>query len=508
MTIVRSSLALSVTRAAVALGLAVACVAVPSPSPDPGAATPAKPAPPAPRPVTVQVIGPGGSVADASVCAARTGGEETCGTTGADGRATVWIVPGTYAVRARPASGQRLADGLVTVDLSEDTSVAVTVDGRSTISGTVRDVGERGVRDAEVCAHAATSADVKCARTRADGTYAVEARPGIHKIEVIGPPDGSRLLTQWARGRVGSFEADLIDTRTHDVLGIDVVLVKGVVLSGVVTAARDGSPVREAQVCTYTFVAPLGWDCELADKNGRYALLREPGRYWVWVIPPGERGSRLMYQRYDRVLEGVDASPFLVLEDARLDVALTEGTIVRGRVTTTDGAPVVLALVCIDTPFPTGRICRTTGDDGSYEVATRPQTYVMNVYPPDGSDVIAGFWPDAAPDQTKAGSVRVGRADVRLDITLPRGVRLSGVVRDARGAPVEGATISVSDASGPRFFGSTDIQGHYSVAVLGGSYSVDVFAPRAGASLSVVGQRIEVAADTGYDLVLPDAAPE
>lgn len=458
----------------------------------------------------MRVVGPTGAVAGASVCATRTGGEPRCGASGTDGGATLELPTGTYAVRAVPGAGQRLAEGVATVDLSEGgaTSVQVTLEGRGTISGTVRDEGATTVRGAEVCAHGPTADEVACARTRGDGTYTVEVRPGIHKLAVAGPPDGSRLVGQWARGRASSDEADLIDTRTHDVTGVDVVLVRGVTLSGVVSTARDGATVTDAQVCTYPFAAPLGWDCERTDKRGRYALLREPGRYWVWVIPPGDRGSRLVYQRYDRVLEGVDARPFLLFKDATLDVALGEGTVLRGRVTTPDGAPVVLARVCLDTPFPTGRICRTTADDGTYEVATRPETYVVQVLPAAGSDLIAGFWPDAQPDWTKAGEVRVGRADLRLDLVVPRGIRLSGVVRNGRGAPVEGATISVSDGGGPRYFGSTDVLGRYSVAVRPGTLTVDVFAPLVGDLVSVVGQQLAVGGETRYEVVLPDARPE
>lgn len=496
-------------RAAVA-GLLVACTAAQPASP----LLPSFPAVPlpfpaaaGPRAVTVHVVGPDGDVAGAMVCATRTGGASQCGTSGGDGRAVVEVVRGTYALRATPPRNARLAEGVATVDLSESTGAVVTVEGRGAISGRITDAGGRALAGAEVCAHSIVRDETPCARTRADGTYSVEVHPGLHKVEVTGPADGSHLLTQWARGRVSSDESDVIDTRTADASGVDVVLRSGVVLSGVVTAKRDGTPVKEAQVCTYPLSAPLGWDCDKTDKRGRYTLVREPDTYWIWVIPPGDRGSRLMYQRYDRVLEGVDATPFPLGRDATLDVALTEGTILRGRVTTADGAPVVLALVCVDTPFPSGRICRATGDDGSYEVATRPETYVVNVAPPAGSDVIAGFWPNAQRDWTSAGRVRVGAADAALDIVLPRGVRLSGTVRDARGAPVESATVNVNDGSGPRWFGATDARGHYSVAVPPGSYTVDVFPPRIPA-LSVVDQRIDVGGDTGYDVVLPDVGVE
>jgi hypothetical protein len=397
----------------------------------------------------------------------------------------------------------RLEEGVVTVDIGSSTNVTVSMRGLSRISGTVRDPEGRGARGAEVCAHAATSADLECVRTGGDGTYVIETPPGIHKLSLTGPADGSRLMSQWARGRLDSGEADVIDTRAQDASGVDVVLARGIVLSGTVTAARSGAPVEGAQVCTYTLAAPVGWYCEVTDRRGRYNALREPGRYWVWTIPPDVHGSRLIPQRFDRVLVGVAATPVNLSGDRRLDVALTEGVVVSGRVTTTDGAPVVLGLVCMDTPFPTGRICRSTGDDGTYEFPTRPETYVLNVVPPSDSDIVAGFWRGPAPDWTKAERIPV-RGDLRLDVTLPRGVRLAGTVLDARGVPVESATVNLNDPSGPRFFGSTDIHGRYDIAVLPGFYTVDIFPPRGAELVGLVGRSMDIEGDAGYDVVLPD----
>lgn len=482
------------------------CVAPPPASPSPEA-TRATPTPRPPSPVSVVAIGPSATGVSVQVCASRLAGAQTCVRTGADGRGELALVPGTYSIRAGPDIERRLGESVVVADLSVDRSVVIVVEGRGSIGGTVRDTEGRAVTGADVCAHGATGEEVRCARTGADGGYRVEVRPGIHKVEVQPPPTGTRLIPQWARGRVDSFEADLIDTRASDATGLDIVLRRGVVVSGTVSAARDGAPVKEAQVCTLSFAAALPWECERTDTHGRYAALREPERYWVWVIPPGDRGSRLIPQRYDRALVDFDSDPFALFEDRTLDVALTEGTIVRGRVTRSDGVPLVLASVCVDTPFPTGRICRSTGDDGSYEVATRPETYVVNVIAPADSEALSGYWRAAQRDWTTAERVRVGSADLRLDIVLPRGVRLSGTVRDPRGAPVEGATVNVNDVFGPRSFASTDIHGRYELVVLRGSYTVDVFAPRVSGLRSVVGQPIVVDGEVGYDVVLPDAEP-
>ena len=130
----------SLLRGALAALLIAACTA-PPPS---GATLPSPPhvVPPAvrePRPVTVHVVGPSGSVPDAKVCATRTGGEEQCATSGADGTATMSLVSGTYAVRATPPAGKRLDEGVANVDLSEATTVIVSLEGKTAIAGAIRD---------------------------------------------------------------------------------------------------------------------------------------------------------------------------------------------------------------------------------------------------------------------------------------------------------------------------------------------------------------------------------
>lgn len=485
--------------------LLLAACTTPPPATEQAPASPAPTEAPRERDVSVQVLGPAGRVAGATVCASRPRREEVCARSGDDGVARLGLLPGTYSVRATAAE-RRLASAVVTADLAVDSAVTVLMEGRALISGIVRDDRGRAVAGADVCAHPASEGRLECEHSGSDGKFTVEVIPGVYKLELHGPDDGSRLITQWAFGRVGSFEADPLDVRRGDLSGLEVSLIRGVVLSGVVTAVRDGSVVKDAQVCTLTFAAPLPWDCERTDDKGRYAALREPGTYWVWTIPPGERGSRLIAQRYDRALTGFEASAFPLSEDRRLDVALGEGTILRGRVSDSLGKPLVLAFVCVDTPFPTGRICRSTGDDGSYEIATRPETYVINVVPPDESAAIGGYW-SGKRDWTEADRFRIGTRDLVLDIVLPLGVRLTGQVRTPVGQPVEGATVNVNDPRGVRVAASTDIHGRYSVALPPGEYTLDVFAPRVVELRSVVGQDVVVQGDIRYDVILPPVEP-
>lgn len=462
---------------------------------------------PPPPEVTLRIraLGPQGAVARATVCASSpSGAAERCATTAQDGEAGLRVKRGTYLVRAEAPEGARLRSlGTVALEVAGPTEATVLFEDRARIAGAVRDAAARAVAGAEVCAHPADADPPVCERSGAGGEYVIGARPGVYRLHVDGPPDGSRLIAQWARGRVASYEADTIDTRGGDALGVDVVLVRGHVLSGTVTAA-GGAAVKEAQVCTQTLAAPLPWDCDRSDKHGRYAALREPGTYWVWFIPPDDAG-RLLPQRHDRVDLGVDATPVRLDGDRVIDVTLREGPLLTGRVTTSDGLPLAAALVCLDTPFPTGRICRPTGGDGRYSVATRPDTYTVQIVPPPDSDAVSSYWPGKR-DWTEAGRLRVG-ADVSLDVVLPRGVRLTGTVRTEDGRPVEAAPVSVNDAQGFLTGSYTDHAGHYAVAVPPGSYTVDVFAPRVSQLLSRVGLPLIVDAEMGLDVVLEFARP-
>jgi len=462
--------------------------------------------PPAESALSVRALGPNGPVARARICAASpSGAGERCAVTDAKGEVGFRLRHGTYVVRGEPPEGVRMRSlAVVHLEVAGASDAVVLFEALARISGTITNEEGRPVGNAPVCAHPTTHDIATCERTRADGVYAIEAIPGTYKVHADGPPDGSRLIPQWARGRVESYEADVIDTRGGEAVGVDLALLRGFVVSGTVTAARDGSVVEAAQVCTQTLAAPLPWACDRTDKNGRYAALRAPGTYWLWVIPPDGAG-RLLPQRYDRVDLGVNATPLRIDRDIALDVALRDGPLLTGRVVLQDGTPVAFGFVCVDTPFPTGRICRPIDAEGRYSVATRPDLYAVQVVPAGDSDAVGSYY-DGKRDWTEADEVRIS-GDVRLDIVVPRGVRLTGVVRTENGVPVESAPVNVNDGRGFLTGTYTDNSGHYAIAVLPGSYTIDVFAPRVSRLVSRTGLILRIDGDMGLDVVLPFAVP-
>jgi hypothetical protein len=446
-------------------------------------------------------------VVGANVCAFTVGGaQERCGETSASGTARLALRPGAYSVLVTPRAPTRLAAERTWADvLDADATTVVQLDAHSKIDGIVRDERGAAVVGAEVCAHPPVAVALPtCARTVAEGKFSIDVHSDVYKLDVTGPP-GGKLIPQWVTGRLTSAGADLVDVRSTDADGIAVTMVKGVLLTGVVRG--PGGPVEDAQVCTRTLAAPLPWDCVRSRKDGSYLALMEPGRYYMWTVPPDH--VRLLAQWYDRVLEGIDTRDIVMDRDRQIDVALEPGPQLRGKVTTVDGVPVPGALVCVDTRFPTGRICRPAGNDGSYTVTTRPATYTVQVLAPTWTDLISEFWLRKR-TWVDADDISLGSADRTLDLTLRPGLRVSGVIRDTRGVPLEGATINLNDEEGPVLGAATDISGTYSMIVLPGTYQVEVFAPGRGERgdyLSQAPRELVVSGFTRYDVVIEDANP-
>jgi hypothetical protein len=474
-----------------------------TPTPTPTVAATASAPPAIPLRVLVTRTEGGGPVAGAEVCASRaSSAAPSCAKASADGTATIVGQPGTYFVRVRGPAEQRWQEATRVTDLlNGPAALWIELQPLHRISGRIRDEAGSAVAGAEACATPANDDAPTCARSGADGAYVIDAKAGIYRLEVSGAP-GSRLVSQWARGRAFLEEADILDARSADVPDVDVTLVRGVVLKGTVRLA--GEVVEDAQVCLRTLAAPLPWECERTDKKGQYAALREPGSYYMWVVPPAN--VRAVPVWYDRALTGVGASPISLAADRAIDVALPTGPQVRGVLRSDDGAPVANALVCIDTAFATGRICRETDGNGRYAITTRGDTtYVISVIPPEHSGLIGEYW-DGKRTWAEADDVVVRSSDVTLDLVVERGVIVTGVVKNRRGIPVAGAFLDFSDARSVAAATSTDAAGRFEAVMRAGTYEVAVFPPFVG-NLVGLTTSLDVPSLKELEIVLDDVAP-
>jgi hypothetical protein len=484
--------------------LLTACVASQStrPAPSPTAASPSQLA------LRVLVTGltdrdtSGPPLPGAHVCAATPHGEERCTDAAKDGTVTFTLTPTTYLLRVEGPDPTRWMPDRRVIDVTgADTAVWIGLPARIRISGVVKKDTGAPVARAQVCAHPITRVDVVCARSGADGKYTIEGRADLYRADVEGPP-GGKLVPQWAGGATFEDNSPVLDARTEDVPDVDFALAAGVVLHG--TVRVNGATIEDAQLCTSTLAAPIGWQCERTDKHGAYSALRVPGDYWVWALPPDR--IRAVGLWYKRVLTGVDATAFDLSADSTLDMNLPNGPQITGHVRNEAGEPVPDAFVCVDTPFPTGRICRPSGFDGAYTVTTRPSTYVVSVIPPAGSGYLAEYWSHKR-NWVEADEVRLGTGDTQVDLVLRRGVTVKGTIKDKRGLPAVSATINFGDPRTVEAAAATDEAGAFEVVVPAGKYHVDVFPPRFPGNL--VGREMEIDASGAVevDIVLEDIAP-
>ncbi|HEV7771871.1 MAG TPA: carboxypeptidase-like regulatory domain-containing protein, partial [Conexibacter sp.] len=133
-------------------------------------------------------------------------------------------------------------------------------------------------------------------------------------------------------------------------------------------------------------------------------------------------------------------------------------------------APAAGALVTVLDPSTDATVAlATTGMDGTYSAVVPDGTYDVRFDPPSGGD----FAP------TTVGGIAVASSK-RLDVVLvPAGLaRLSGVVRDADGAPVAGALVYVGPSNGGNVGqATTGADGSYSLTAAPGEYRLFVAGP-------------------------------
>src|SRR5262249_48560225 len=176
-----------------------------------------------------------------------------------------------------------------------------------------------------------------------------------------------------------------------------------------------------------------------------------------------------------------------------------------GTLRDSGGQVVQGALVCIDTAFTTGRICRETDGNGRYAITTRPETYIISVYPPANSALLPGdyngrrTWGDA--DEI------VVNGDRTLDLVVQKGILVTGIVKDSRGIAVAGATVNLTDGTLYAAASTdTDTAGRFSAVVKPGAYGLEVFPSFVG-NLQGVQQSITPRGSMDLEITLPDVAP-
>jgi Big-like domain-containing protein/carboxypeptidase family protein len=170
-----------------------------------------------------------------------------------------------------------------------------------------------------------------------------------------------------------------------------------------------------------------------------------------------------------------------------IDVELPVGSRITGTIT--DGAgPVAGGSIsaCAESTGQCGDA--TTAADGTYTVVgLDADLYVLQVDPPEASDLLFAYYSSNGPESDFEAATRIdttGGDVTGVDLALEAGFRIEGVVRDPLGRPIAGIDVAAS-GHGSSGVGTTDATGAYAIRALRpGSYQLQV---RTGGRSNYVG---------------------
>jgi beta-lactamase regulating signal transducer with metallopeptidase domain len=340
------------------------------------------------------------------------------------------------------------------------------------------------VRIVDVQGAPVAGAEVELARLRPDATWAGLSAAWIEQSH---PPGLVRSWTTDADGRLvlrgiaARHQAQLkihaagFGRQSHEV-GIKagdasalatVVLSPGHTVRGRVTFGDGGPPAVGARVTLTSFSEAEGYgrwmgEAETStDTDGRYSAELSVGRsVRVMVYPPRE-GADTYLLRAATLIPGDKVA-------SDVDFVLPKGVLVRGRIVEAGTSrPVVGAMVSheaqsVNNPYYIensapwlngGELKATTNADGHYKLAVMPGPGYLLVKGPTPDYLheeisavdLAGqlIWPNTReyPDALRKLAPKPDEGPLDVDLTLRRGVTVSGRVLDPDGNPVEQAVL-------------------------------------------------------------------
>ncbi len=162
------------------------------------------------------------------------------------------------------------------------------------VSATEADLPVKGV---EVCAYAVEGWVVRrCDWTAGDGSYAIPIRlAGEYEIEFVPPHTTPGLALQFFDQQARWEGAEVLSVGPSEAItGVDASLRPGGTISGHVTRAIDGQPLRNIQVCSIDASDDELWTCTWTDEDGSYELFSlSEGPYKVVFSPESEEWEEL-----------------------------------------------------------------------------------------------------------------------------------------------------------------------------------------------------------------------
>jgi hypothetical protein len=427
-------------------------------------------------------------IAGIQVCARRSTGEFVggCVNSGSGGKYTISGLPaGEYVAEFRPGSGStsnyaaQYYKGVPA--FSEATRVSIT-NGSTTsgidaamleggeVSGIVTDAATKAaLSGATVCAvETLGEAGERCATTNGKGEYVVTSiSPGKYRVRVSS--SSGEYATQYWGGATSFGAAQFVAvTDGVNVEGLNVALLAGGKISGVVTSAATKAPIAGIQACA-------GEGCAVTNSSGEYTIIGlGAGEYTVAFS-----GNALNYltQYYKEKAHAGEATKVAVTPHettSAINASMLGGGQITGTVT--DSASKVAlsgASVCTSGP---ASYCASTNSSGEYTISGLPTGSYTVSFSDTGASYIGQYYNGkASAGEANPVPVTTGSVTGSINAALVKGARVTGTVtRAATKTPLAHVLVCAQrHGGGGEGCASTSFSGEYSIAgVPGGEYTV------------------------------------
>ncbi len=368
------------------------------------------------------------------------------------------IPAGSYQMQFVPPASTGLLHLLVTgISVSGNTTVDAQLEAGNILSGFVRNTSLSPLAGIDINVYEGNGTKLETPGDNSDLT-------GFYDVVV---PNGSYLL-RWRSldtlARWVTYEIDNVDFNDNNQT-IDVTLESGWFVSGTVTG--PGSvPVVNANLDFLDVNTQLVVPTPNDNTNGQ-------GHYRV-LVPPRTYDVTASAQPADHLFPG-SRTGFVVTKDTTLNFQLQPVVFLTGLVRNSLSVGVVGADIDVRDPV-TGVKLLTPGDNtgvgGAYSISFPAGTYDLDYQPP----VASGLAPVRL-----AGVVL--NIDTAINVTVPNGLLLSGLVRRPGAIPVQGVDIDVKYAATgavvPVVGDLTDVTGAFAVVIPVGMMDVEIEPPPA-----------------------------
>ncbi len=402
--------------------------------------------------------------------------------TSATGTYALIVLPDSYRVSASTAHASpvyyrntdRTLATLSVVWDKDRTGIDLAVAADSVVTGKVTGQG-KAVRGATV-----DLPPISESTTSSSGVFTTKVQPGAFTARVSTPASRG-FLTTYSGGTVRAPDARPFTTYSGATTRLDVALVASAALTGKVVTA-SGKPLRNVSVAA-TNGDRTGSAQAMTDKHGVYVLRG---------LATGK--VHVTFARLDRKIPSAT-------------VSVKQGTTTRLTTRVAAWSPFVVV---------TGKVTGRAVDDQAVELISSSHRVVASATPDRSGRVTFSLVPAGTYHVVVVGTnlskkVVVTAGKQASFGTIARGTlhKISGVVRSASGAPVVGATVTITDASGTRTDpAETDAHGRFSVVgVVTGTYTVRAKSRSTADGTATVKVLVHRGKDrTGVSVRLPRAA--